>query len=342
MVPDDFANSNISPNAIGRTLRQNPSSVLDQYRSLTDDVALVDRSTVCRLRIEGSDAVDLLDRLSTNDLSSLSPGSGTSTVLTTNKGRVIDLMRIVHAGDHLLAFISQPARHRVMEWIEFYTFDEDVVISDITDSTFMVGVAGPKAYPAVVRQFADEVAACLPRYGLAEARVDEVPATVFRSDFLGRSEFDFIVALTEGPALAGILESRAGYAYPAALEPLRIERGIPAFGSELNEDRNPLEAGLVESISFNKGCYVGQEVVARLNTYDKVQRRLAILAWQDGTVAPGDEVFASSEQVGIVTSVSAHPRDGSVGLAYVKRAFSGDEVVLGSSRATAVLGSAPP
>ena len=324
-------------------MRQNPSSVLDQYRTLTGDVALVDRSTVCRLRIKGPDAVDLMDRLSTNDLSSLPPGRGTSTVLTTNKGRVIDLMRIVNAGDHLLAFISRPARERVMEWIEFYTFDEDVVVSDITDLTFMIGVAGPRAYPAVVRQFfSDGAAACPPRYALVEARVGKVPATVFRSDFLGRSEFDFIVATTEGPPLARMLESQASYVDHAALEPLRIERGIPAFGSELNEDRNPLEAGLIESISFNKGCYVGQEVVARLNTYDKVQRRLSIVAWQDGTVAPGDEVFARGEQVGIVTSVSAHPKDGFVGLAYVKRAFRGDEVVLGSSKATAVLRSGQP
>lgn len=283
-----------------------------------------------------------MDRLSTNDLRSLPPGRGTSTVLTTNKGRVIDLMRIVNAGDHLLAFISRPARDRVMEWIEFYTIDEDVMVSDITDLTFMVGVAGPRAYPAIVRQFSDGVEACLQRYELVEARVAEVPATVFRSDFLGRSEFDFIVAMTEGPPLARMLESRAGYVDHAALEPLRIERGIPAFGSELNEDRNPLEAGLIESISFNKGCYVGQEVVARLNTYDKVQRRLSILAWQDGTVAPGDEVFASGERVGVLTSVSAHPKDGFVGLAYVKRTFRGDEVVLGSSRATAVLRSAQP
>ena len=323
-------------------MRRNPSSVLAQYRTLTDDVALVDRSAVCRLQIKGSDAVDLLDRLSTNDLRSLPLGRGASTVLTTNKGRVIDLMRIVNMGDHLLAFIAQTARDRVVEWIEFYTFDEDVVVSDITDSTFMVGVAGPRAYPAVVRQFTDASAACLPRYGVAEARLGEVSASVFRSDFLGRSEFDFIGAMTEGPPPGGVLESQASYVDPAALEPLRIERGIPAFGSELNEDRNPLEAGLIESISFNKGCYVGQEVVARLHTYDKVQRRLAVLAWQDGAVAPGDGVFASGERVGIVTSVSAHPEDGFVGLAYVKRAFRGDEVGLGSSRATAALRSARP
>ena len=323
-------------------MRQNSSSALDHYRTLTDDVALVDRSNVCLLRIKGSDAINLLDRLSTNDLSTISPGRGISTVLTTNKGRVIDQMRVVIAGDCLLAFISQPARDRVMEWIEFYTFDEDMVVSDITDLTFMVGVAGPRAYSSVVRQFADEVVACLPRYGLVVAQLGGVSVTVFRSDFLGRSEFDLIVSVTEGPPLVEILESRASYVDPAALEPLRIERGIPAFGSELNEERNPLEAGLTESISFNKGCYVGQEVVARLNTYDKVQRRLAILGWTDGTVSPGDDLFANGEKVGVVTSVSAHPKDGFVGLAYVKRAFRGDEVVLGSSRATAALRSAQP
>jgi folate-binding protein YgfZ len=141
------------------------------------------------------------------------------------------------------------------------------------------------------------------------------------------------------------------------MEVARIERGVPAFGSELNEDHNPLEAGLIDSISFNKGCYVGQEVVARLNTYDKVRRRLAVLRWPAGGVSVdgvsvGDEVTSkaapgggtagggatgSGTALGSITSVAKHPNGGFVGLAFVKRAFEGTEVAVGHSGIVAAL-----
>ena len=324
----------------GRHGGTGPPSVLSQYRALTEGVALVDRSSVARLRIGGSDAVDLLDRLTTNDLRSLTPGMGISTVLTTNKGRVIDLLQIASQGDHLLALVSAAVRERVMEWIEFYTFDEDISVSDITESTFMIGVAGPQAESAVANRFSSDPSGPLPRYGLAAARVNGTEATVLRSDFLGSSEFDFIVPAGDGAALAQALGSSASHAGPQAIEPLRIERGIPAPGSELNEDRNPIEAGLIESISFNKGCYVGQEVVARLHTYDKVQRRLCVLRWTDGEARVDDALIGEGGRVGVLTSAAAHPEGGCVGLAYVKRSFAGDQVVLEPSGCVASIGPA--
>jgi tRNA-modifying protein YgfZ len=311
----------------------------DQYMALTGGLAVVDRHDVGLLRASGKDAVDLLDRLSTNDLSGLAPGKGASTVLTTNKGRVIDLLTVAHLNDHLLVLCSSDAAVRVAEWIDFYTFEEDVVVSDVTSEYFVAGLAGPDALTSTQRLIGDG-AAGLPAYGAFDADVAGVKATVVRTDFLGEAAFDFIVAGSDAQAMRDALAEYAEAVGSEALDAARIECGIPAFGSELNEDHNPLEAGLIGSISFNKGCYIGQEVVARLNTYDKVQRRLAVLSWPDGSDEPvsvGDEIMGGDKPIGAITSVAAHPSGGFVGLAYVRRAFEGAEVAIGPSGIIATL-----
>jgi folate-binding protein YgfZ len=109
-----------------------------------------------------------------------------------------------------------------------------------------------------------------------------------------------------------------------ALEMVRIEQGVPVQGNELNEDANPLEAGLLDHISFNKGCYIGQEVVARLDTYDKVQRKLVGVSWNENA-APVERAplrFDETE-VGYTTSHARSPRlDRPVALAYVRNAHA--------------------
>ena len=311
------------------------------YRALTQDVACVPRSAASRLRFSGTDAAELLDRLSTNGLTGLGPGTGTATVLTTNKGRIIDLLTVSDSGEGLMAIGSAPAASRVLEWIDFYTFDEDMHAADVTEDTFMVGLAGPRAAD-VVGELAGSAAASLESFGIVRAKVDGIDATVLRSDFLGRAEFDVIVASGNSERLGESIGLAAPAVGPESVEVVRIERCIPAFGPELGEDRNPLEAGLIGSISFNKGCYVGQEVIARLNAYDKVQRRLAVVRSSAGPIAVGDEVIAGDARMGVVTSAVGHPDGGWIGLAYVRSAMEGGEVTLGAAAVTATVTAPDP
>ncbi len=317
------------------------SLALDQYKALTEGVAVVERPGVGGLKLSGKDALDLLDRLSTNDLTGLVPGTGVSTVLTTNKGRVIDLLTVAMLDDRLLALCSRDAAPRVMEWIDFYTFEEDVTVEDVTDATYCAELVGPDAAGAV-RRLAGDDAADLPPYGVIEAEISGVAVTIVRTDFVREAGYDFIASASDGPALNAALAGAAETAGPAVLEVARIERGVPAFASELNEDHNPLEAGLIDSISFNKGCYVGQEVVSRLNTYSKVQRRLAVLRWPEGEVSVGDEVIGGGKSVGSITSVAEHPSGGYVGLAFVKRAFEGTEVAVGPPGISGIVAALQP
>ncbi len=278
-------------------------------------MSVFDVSHVGRLRVSGEDAIDLLDRLSTNDLRQLAPGEGIGSVLTTNKGRVIDLLRILHQGETLLVLTSHGTVERVMEWIDFYTFAEDVSVSDITGETSQYVVVG---------EAADEFlagAGLLGHAGLLRplAHTAHGEAVIVRADIGTLTGYEVILQdSAETPWSAEVLSD------PGDLQRIRIEQGLPAAPSELNEDHNPLEANLEPYISFNKGCYIGQEVVARLHTYDRIQRFLCQLVVEDGVTLPaGSGLVVDGAEAGTVTSSIP-----GLSLAYLRKRFYENEATV--------------
>ena len=310
--------------AFGWSVPGSYSSAANEYAAVTQRFAVADRSYIGRLRINGNDAIDLLDRLTTNRLTDLQEGHLMGTVFTSGKGRIIDLVLLLRRGDHLLAFTGPETRKRIAEWIDFYTFAEDVTVEDETESTAMLSLLGPHAADAV------DGLADLDLYQSAEMDVGGVRATVARTDFAGLPGYDFVVPSASGDAIwTALVEQGAEPVGTDVLDLVRIENGIPAYGAELNEDHNPLEAGLKDFISFNKGCYVGQEVVARLDTYDKVQRHLVRLHWETvQAVSAGAALFFDGKQVGAVTSAAASVSGAAEGLGYVRNAQAGQGTVL--------------
>ena len=305
-------------------------SLAEEYRTVTDGAALFDRSDTGRLRLTGEDALDLLERLSTNALADLGVGEGIPTVLTSNKGRIIDLLLVMRQPDSLLVFAGPNTRNRVAEWIDFYTIVEDVETEDITGDTAMLSVAGAEAGP-VLDGVARPGVSGMPLYRSAPATFGDIDATVVRSDFTGSSAYNIVVpAAAAGPLRERLMEGGATPVGAEAVEAVRVERGVPVSGKELGEAYNPLEAGLKGFISFTKGCYVGQEVVARLDTYDKVQKHLVGITWgSDALPGPDAKLVLDGRQVGVVTSAVGAPRlDSNIGLGYVRKAHAGPGTLL--------------
>lgn len=302
---------------------------VNEYEALTRGVGVVDRSDVGRLVVSGEDAVDLLERLSTNALTELDVGEGAATVLTTNKGRILDLLLVLRREADLLVLTGPGNQGRVAEWVDFYTFVEDVTVEDVTSTTAMLGVVGPGA-SAAVEAVTAVAASELALYESSAWTVGGTEALVIRSDPVGEPGYEVVVpADARQRAFDALLSVDAVQVGSEAFDLVRIERGIPAFGHELTEAFNPLEAGLIDIISFTKGCYVGQEVVARLNTYDKVQKRLMRMRWSVGAgPEPGAKLVLDGKQVGVVTSAAESPDGGGVGLGYVRRAHASEGVVL--------------
>ena len=323
--PTTLAPHQPHPDRNGSASPANPSpDALARQHAATSGITLADRSHIGRLKLTGEDALDLLNRLSTNKLDDLAPGGVTGSVLTTNKGRIIDLLFIARQDDHLLVLTSPDTRNRVAEWIDFYTFVEDVEITDITENTAMLTLLG--ASPAA----AHPALAALPPRASATADIDGVRALAIRADFFDAPRIDLIVPLPDAPHLRATLLAHGTTPVSAsALDLLRIQRGIPAHPNELNEDYNPLEAVLWEFISFNKGCYIGQEVVARLNAYDKIQRHLVTLSWQAmRSPVPQTPIYHGGKRVGVITSVAPPESDRRIGLGYVRKAYAALETPL--------------
>ena len=308
--------------------------IQQQYDALTQAVALIDRSDIGRLSLTGEDALDLLDRLSTNALQDLSVGHGEITVLTSNKGRIVDVLFVLQEEDSLFVLTGPGNQETVSSWIDFYTIVEEVTARDLTGETAMLSLAGPDATTTLQALLPTQTEVPVAHQAVS-AMIGDVQATIIRTDFIGAPAYDIVVSKTDGPQFRNtLLEAGAEPAEVDATEALRVERGIPAFGKELGESYNPLEAGLMPLISFTKGCYIGQEVVARLNTYDKVQKSLVGLQWDgESAIASGARLLLDGKQAGIMTTAATSPHiAGVIGLGYVKKAHAapGTELLLES------------
>jgi len=304
-----------------------PPPIQQQYDALTQTVALIDCSNIGRLSLAGEDALDLPDRLSTNALQDLAVGHGATTVLTSNKGRIVDVLFVLQEADSLFVLTGPGNQETVSSWIDFYTIIEDVTSRDLTGETAILSLAGPDA-PTTLGELLPAQTKVPNAHEAVSAVISEVQATVIRTDFIGAPAYDIVVANTDGLQLRNILlEVGAEPAGIDVTEALRVEKGMPAFGKELGESYNPLEAGLMPLISFTKGCYIGQEVVARLNTYDKVQKSLVGLQWDgDSAVESGTRLLLDDKQVGVMTTAAMSPRiAGVIGLGYVRKAYATPE-----------------
>ena len=298
---------------------------LAHFAAATGGAALHDASHYGRLKATGEDALDLLNRLSTNRVDHLLPGHWAPTVLTTDRGRILDLLLVVNAGECVYLITSPGQQQPVIDWLDKYTIMEDLVVEDVSGETAMLALAGPAA-PAML--------------GLEDAALtytpgEQLPAPEVSpggSPFLAVSHRQadlpvyFLLGQDSPGAWRFLLEQGAQPVGAEAWESLRISLGVPAFGSEMGEPYNPLEAGLIGSIDFTKGCYIGQEVIARLDSYSKVQKYLVTLRFTDGAVFDvGNSLAKEGRTVGTVTSVSAAPGGGLLGLGFVRT----DSVVAG-------------
>lgn len=280
------------------------------------------------VRGSGTDRLDLLHRLSTNAVGELQPGGETTTILTSDKGRIIDVVRVVAFDDHILMILLDSDAERVRAWLDKYTIMDDFATEDLSDRYVPVGLHGEGARGLLSRTLAIEP----PNSGSAvSVSIGGADVVVLRDvrvsgigSFLLIVPSDAVDELTQRLEGAGAVEIG-----PETFHTLRVEAGVPASGSELTDRYNPLEAGLVQYISFTKGCYIGQEVIARLDTYDKVQRHLVGLTLDRLPDASGEsdalDLYGVDEEksIGTVTSVAWSPGLGRpIALAYLRTQFA--------------------
>ena len=295
-----------------------------EYVAAQEDVAVHDSSYVGRLKATGPDALDLLNRMSTNQVLSLEPGQGAPTILTTDRGRILDLIGVVNFGEYALLLTSPGEQQRVIDWLDKYTIMEDMTVEDLTPETTMLTVLGPNS-AVRLEQLVMEDLADLPTYHTKSVILGGESLSVINRPLAEIAAFELLFSPGSTAAVwSALVESEITPIGLQAYRALRVERAIPSHGREMGDTYNPLEAGLIGSIDFTKGCYIGQEVIARLDTYRKVQKHLVVLHFpKDTQVSEGDSLEYEGQNMGTVTSVARIPTSGQlIGLGYVRTASS--------------------
>lgn len=286
-------------------------NVKAEYLAGKGTVGIADRSHFGRLKVTGAKRLDLLHRLTTNHVKDLAPGQGAETVLCTNKGRIVDLLHIYVAEDHYLMVTSPNMAPVIKEQIEKMRFRDDVTLEDVTESTAMITLYGPESGRFLDWAAHSETKALQPHHWRSVS-IEGVAAVAARiPGGIGGLGFNLILILDAGQAgnvWRALFREGATYGVnpmgAEAMELLRVEFGVPAWGRELTEDFNPLEARLDAAIHWAKGCYTGQEVIARLDSRKKIAKLLTgYLVEIGGVPEPRSRVFHEGAEVGLVTSV---------------------------------------
>jgi folate-binding protein YgfZ len=281
------------------------------------------------LEVAGADRLRWLDGMVSNDVRALAAGpegSGCYALLLTRKGRIVADLHVLHRGEVFWLETAGAGVAPLRETLERFIIADRVELRDLTAQRDRLALEGPAA-PAVLEAAIGEAPGLAPE-ACAETAIDGAAVLVAAYGCGGGPALQLFAPAGAGPGVAEALR-RAGAAYglveggPEALEILRIEAGVPQLFAELDGDVLPAEARLERAISQTKGCYTGQEIVARLAFRGHVNHLLVGFALEGGCPpAPGAAVSVQGRVVGEVTSACLSPAAGVIALGYVRASFA--------------------
>jgi folate-binding protein YgfZ len=310
--------------------------VLAEYAAVRDGGAgLIDLSSRGRVEVSGAEAVQFLNGLITNDMKMLEDNSWMPAAFPNVQGRLLASVRVIRRGDSFL-FDTESATHAVvLKTLERFTLAGDFRVRDMTHETACLSVQGKDA-ARIVGATLGESAANIARRGALVLSSQGTDVTVIRATHTAEDGFDVVISAGEAPKLWEAF-TKAG-ARPVgfgALDILRVEAGVPRYGVDMNETNVVLEAALDEAVSYTKGCYIGQEIIARIHWRGHVAKRLTGLILDDNkaTHVPRGSKIKTPEgkEIGRVTSSTFSPRlKRGVALGYVKYDYlsPGTEVII--------------
>ena len=318
-----------------------------EHRAVRQGVGVIDLSHRGRLCLTGSDRAAYLHRIISNDVEGLSVGEGNYATILTNRGKIIADMKLYVFEDSIRIETNAETRSSLYQELDKYLIADDVTIEDCTESMGVVGVHGPKSAELLQTLCGFDVGN-LPEYHSIVHEIDGRRIICVRANETGEIGYNLCTASESMEWLWDTIltKGRAFGAEPVgltALYSLRIEAGIPRYGAELDDSIFPGEAELEQAISFEKGCYIGQEIVARMK-YRGHPNRLLRGFEIAGDILPqkGDLLFDGDKEIGWITSAVVSPTLGeTIGMGYVRIAFTDEgsqvEVETADSRATATV-----
>jgi folate-binding protein YgfZ len=303
--------------------------IASEFETSVTRVRFIDRSDRVRLEIKGPDRAKFLHNLTTNEIKRLAVGRGCETFVTSPQGKTIGFMIVLAAAEQIVVRADPGGAVLAMPHFHKYGVFDDVSIDDRSAATFELHVFGPEA-----AEVARRAAGALPEtveYAHILTDIGGRPVRLVRESPSGSPGYTVIGELADASAIKAIVVGHGRdlgmtEVDTASFDILRIETGTPVFGKEITEKNLPQEFGRDDrAISFVKGCYLGQETVARIDALGHVNQVLKGLRFESGASVfpPGTVLEHDGKQVGVVTSAVFSPaRHAGLGLALIKTTHS--------------------
>ena len=311
----------------GWLMAQDYGDPLGEYSMVRSAAGLIDLTYCGAIKVSGTEAVQFLNGLVTNDVKTLGVGKGMRAAFLTGHGKVKALCRILNLGSAFLIITDPQTHNKVFKYVFPFSYAGDFKVEDSSEQYRLLTVQGPRSH-LIMKEVSFEPLPELADHDWFETLIAGHKVLVARASHTGETGFDIFLA--EG-ALADVwdfimLKGKFHSLSPIglqALESLRIEAAIPIYGVDVDETNMLLEIGLTDVVSFNKGCYTGQEAVAMATYRGHISKKLCGLAVNgDHLPSNGDQLKNDDKEIGYVTSSLKSSTLGSViALAYVKYGF---------------------
>ncbi len=305
------------------------SSVKEEINSVRYGVGIYNRSESAVLHLNGKDVLDFLQRISTNDVLNVEPYNYVTTLFTNEKGRLIDRTVLVRLEDDYFLVGSKKNDNILNRWLNKYIITEDVRIENKTGEYLILDVIGPQAESYLTLICGREIDE-LDNHKLHKIVIDDHTSYLLKKSTASGENLYWIICENENQysLLDYLLSQKSVFDLAMvgekAFDYYRVINKVPKKPNEINDNFNPHEAGLIHEVSFTKGCYIGQEVIARLDTYDKVQKNIKKVRIEniEETATPVELFNEEKALVGILTTlVKAEENNHWEGLAFIKNEF---------------------
>ncbi len=306
------------------------SSLDEEVFSLNNGVALKFMNTSSIIELKGTDSLDFLHRISTNSMKNLNKEEVKKTIFTSEKGRIIGVSTVMNFESYILLITGIYSKQKTMSWLNKYIIGDDVKLSDASHRFNLLEIVGPQS-ESFLSLFVGDAVNAVSDNSFKVVSADGILFFLARLiDENGLKKY-WILAEQENAKklITNMVENKGPFDFNLigedAYNVYKIENGIASDPSELNDLYNPHEAKIINLVDFKKGCYIGQEVIARLDTYDKVQKHLVGLCFPEAVET--NEKFTllddDKNEVGVVTSMAYSPKiKKNIALGYLKRSLA--------------------
>jgi len=319
--------------------------VHDEFSALLHGCGIYDLGFRARIALTGGDRVRWMNGMVTNNVRDLPAGHGIYAFLLNPQGRILGDMHVYNMGETLLVETDRSQVEKIIATFDHFIIMDDVEVKNISDEQTALGVAGPRS-----RELLNAAGIVVPEMQPLQVITPQckcdcgcVECTVIRGEDPQNESYEIWLAPKDvyktWQALLAVGATPVG---SEALEMQRIAAGIPLYGADIRERDLPQETEQMRALNFNKGCYVGQEIVERIRSRGNVHRKFAgFLAEGGAAIAAGEKIVSGEKEVGEVTSVAVLPTpsgERTIALGYIRRevGMPGRELTIGTAKAAVI------